>query len=41
MSESQDDANHKISTRWRKDPRFEKLRAEAEIAYVIRKRTAA
>ena len=34
-------ANHKISSRWRDDPRFEELRSEAEIAYVIRKKAGA
>jgi SAM-dependent methyltransferase len=33
-------ANHKVSERWRGDPRFELLRAEADIAFVLRKRAA-
>lgn len=31
-------ANHKVSTRWRDDPRFEELHAEAEVAFVLRKK---
>lgn len=31
-------ANHKVSERWRRDPRFEELRSEADIAFVLRKR---
>jgi 2-polyprenyl-3-methyl-5-hydroxy-6-metoxy-1,4-benzoquinol methylase len=34
-------ANHKFSARWRDDPRFEELRSEAEVAYVIRKKAGA
>ena len=33
-------ANHKVSERWRTDPRFEVLRSEADIAFVLRKRSA-
>lgn len=32
-------ANHKVSERWKADPRFQELRAESDIAYVFRKRT--
>ncbi len=31
-------ANHKVSDLWKADPRFEQLRAEADIAFVFRKR---
>ena len=33
-------ANHKVSERWRTDPRFELLRSEADIAFVLSKRSA-
>lgn len=32
-------ANHKVSERWRADPRFEVLRSEADIAFVLAKRS--
>jgi SAM-dependent methyltransferase len=33
-------ANHKVSERWRRDPRFQELRNEADIAFVLKKRSS-